>query len=239
MITIIEPHFYWPETTLSMFPFMMKHIERCGRICYKSEDLITEDSAGRFVEKICRNRHESVLEHCSVTAIVVCSRACSHQLVRHRIAAYSQESQRYCDYGKKSSLQVICPKGIGIEPGDYDTKNYGGHWCVWKNGTKWSMEQVADFTHQAQWLLQVDGAYSEYKTELKEGVKPEDARYVLPNATKTELAVTYNLRQWRHFFKTRCDRHTQWEIRDIATSILNDLKKRLPSVFSDLGENNG
>ncbi len=542
MITIIEPHFYWPETTLKMFSYIMEHLERCGRICYKSEDLITSDSADRFVNNICRNRHESVLEHCSVTAIIVCSRACSHQLVRHRIAAYcltgdtevvafskkkgrnpkrwtlkqlyqwsldpkrkgrlslirlrsvnkngllvpgciksviesgcqeiyrvttkfgriieatakhrfltpqgwkqlcqlnvgdkvtangqlayknpewiremylnrnlprkevaklagvsdaclgqwirhfklqkphsqypgrkpghgnpgmfstsglkklseihkgeknpqwlgeaasaqagrfrarklstlpedceicgsevrlsrhhcdgdthnndatnimflcdachhqwhtgqavmsvftdtivkiervgikptydiemagpnhnfvanglvvhnSQESQRYCNYGKKDSLRVICPSSIGFAPGDYETENIGGDWRVWKDGAQWSMEQTIDFARQVQWLLQVDGAYSEYKAELAEHIKPEDARYVLPNATKTELAVTFNLRQWRHVFMERAlNAHAQWEIRGIFTDILDDLKERLPAVFGDLGDENG
>jgi thymidylate synthase (FAD) len=230
MITIIEPHYYWPETTEAAFPRMVEHVERCGRICYKSEDLITEDSANKFVERRCRNRHESVLEHCVATAIIVCSRACSHQLVRHRIAAYSQESQRYCNYGKKSSLQVICPPSIGIEPGDYKVECFEN--CgpiVWKNGNQWIASEQS-----VQWLWQVDGAYSEYLAEIKEGIPPGDARFVLPNACKTELAVTYNLRQWRHFFRTRCDKHAQWEIRGIATAILTDLTERMPAVFEDI-----
>ena len=239
MITIIKPHFYWPETTVKMFPLIMEHIERCGRICYKSEDKITNDSADRFVANICRNRHESVLEHCSVAAIVVCSRACSHQLVRHRIAAYSQESQRYCDYGKKSSLWVICPQSIDINPGDYDAENVGiSSWVIHKDGEWFKHRPFQDrlaFERQRQWIINVDCAYSEYKAELAEGVPPGDARYVLPNATKTELAVTFNLRQWRHVFKERAlNRHAQWEIRGIFSDILSDLKERLPAVFCDL-----
>jgi thymidylate synthase (FAD) len=231
MITIIEPHYYWPETTEAAFPRMVEHLERCGRICYKSEDLITEDSANKFVEKICRNRHESVLEHCVATAIVVCSRACSHQLVRHRIAAYSQESQRFCDYGKKSSLQVICPPSIGIEPGDYGAEHFENiGLLVCKNSKAWKGS-----TKQEQWIWQVDGAYSEYLAEVKEGIPPGDARFVLPNACKTELAVTFNLRQWRHVFQERAlNKHAQWEIRGIFSAILEDLKVRLPAVFSDL-----
>jgi flavin-dependent thymidylate synthase len=162
MITVIKPHFYWPETTKAMFPLVMEHIERCGRVCYKSEDRITNGSADRFVRKICRNRHVSVLEHFSLTAIVVCSRACSHQLVRHRIAAYSQESQRYCNYGKKSSLQVICPKSIGVAPGDYTTEQVepeftSSEWMVWRND-----ENFAGSLRQFRWVVQVDSAYSEY-----------------------------------------------------------------------------
>lgn len=232
MITIVQPHYYWPETTKDAFPSMLEHLERCGRICYKSEDLITKDSANKFVERICRNRHESVLEHCTATAIIVCSRACSHQLVRHRIAAYSQESMRYVNYGKKSSLQVICPPSIGIEPGDYVAENYeNAGWLVWKNGKQWNGP-----LRQRLWIVQMEDAYSEYLAEVKEGVPPGDARFVLPNACKTEVATTYNLRQWRHYFRTRCDKHAQWEIRGIATAILTDMAERLPAVFSDIYE---
>lgn len=226
MITIIEPHYYWPETSLQMFPFLLEHVERCGRICYKSEDRITGTSATRFVETLRKSGHESVLEHASITTIVVCSRACSHQLVRHRIAAFSQESQRYVNYGKKERLLVICPLGIGVEPGDYES--YGT--MIRQGGVMLDLS-----IRQTQWIHHVCWAYEEYKRELADGLKPEDARYILPNATKTELAVTFNLRQWRHVFKERAlNRHAQWEIRGIFSAILEDLAKRIPAVFDDL-----
>ena len=227
MITVVEPRFFWPETTLKMFPFLMEHIEICGRVCYRSEDKITDGSAERFVKMINKSGHHSVLEHFSITAIVVCSRACSHQLVRHRISSFSQESMRYCNYGKDDSLQVICPPSIGLEPGDYVFENDG----LWRNGILY----IPPFSpgKLTRWVSQIDSAYQEYKAELKNGVKPEDARYVLPNATKTKLAVTFNVRSWLHFFKMRCDKHAQWEIRGIANSILNDLSRRFPSVFID------
>lgn len=226
MISVIEPHYYWPETSQQMFPFLVEHVERCGRVCYKSEDRITGHSAGRFVEGLRKSGHESVLEHASLTAIVVCSRACSHQLVRHRIAAYSQESQRYCNYGKRERLLVVCPPGIGVAPGDYDS--YGT--MIRRDGATIDLS-----TRQTQWIHHVCWAYEEYKRELAEGLKPEDARYILPNATKTELAVTFNLRQWRHVFKERAlNRHAQWEIRNIFSMILEDLLERMPVVFDDL-----
>ena len=226
MITIVEPTYFWPETTLKMFPFLMEHVERCGRICYKSEDRITEGSAEQFVKRICKSGHESVLEHASATAIVVCSRACSHQLVRHRIAAYSQESQRFCSYGKVNSLKVICPPNIGLLPGDYERVG----WMTQLNG------QNVRLTEQHEsWIRDMGCAYSAYKRELTQKIKPEDARYLLPNATKTELAVTFNLRQWRHVFQERAlNKHAQWEIRAIFSSILDDLSERIPAVFADL-----
>lgn len=223
MIAVIEPTYYWLDTTLQMFPLVMEHVERCGRVCYKSEKRITEDSATRFIQTICKSGHESVLEHVSLTAIVVCSRACSHQLVRHRIAAFSQESQRYVNYGKVDALQVIGPLSIGLAPGDYES--YGR--MIRQEG------KVVDLTpRQERWIHLIDGLYHEYKTELAEGVKPEDARYVFPNAAKTELAVTFNLRQWRHVFKERAlNRHAQWEIRGIFSAILADLRGRFPVIF--------
>lgn len=227
MITVVKPRFYWPKTILKMMPFLMEHIERCGRICYRSEDKITEDSAARFVKMINKSGHHSVLEHFNLTAIVVCSRACSHQLVRHRIAAYSQESMRFCNYGKDDSLKVICPPSIGLEPGDYIIENDG----LWRNGILYIPPLCPG--KLTKWVGLIDSAYQEYKAELINGVKAEDARYVLPNATKTELAVTYNVRQWKHFFKMRCDKHAQWEIRGIATSIQDDLNQRFPAVFGD------
>ncbi len=227
MISIIQPTYYWPETTEAMFPYLMEHVERCGRICYKSEERVVFGSAEKFISRICKSGHLSVLEHATVTAIVVCSRAASHQLVRHRIAAYSQESQRFCNYGKRDSLKVICPPSIGLLPGNYES--FGR--MVRQDGQLLDLE----LERQTRWIHQVDGAYNEYKQELAEGTKPEDARYVLPNASKTELAVTFNLRQWRHVFTERAlNSHAQWEIRDIFSEILRDLSKRLPPVFSDL-----
>lgn len=217
MIEIIKPGFYWPETTVKILPHVLEHIEQCGRICYKSEANITEGSAEKFIRKIIKSGHESVLEHVSLTAIVVCSRSCSHQLVRHRIAAYSQESQRYCNYGNGNSLKIICPPSIGLGPGKYLAISS-------TNSIK-----------QNHWLDCICRAYDEYLCELDNGVKPEDARYVLPNATKTELAVTFNVRQWRHVFRERAlNTHAQWEIRSIFTDILNDIKIKLPALFGDL-----
>lgn len=227
MITVVEPTF----EILTDIDGIEQHIERCGRVCYKSEDRITDSSAGKFVRNICRRRHESVLEHASITAIVICSRSCSHQLVRHRIAAYSQESQRYCDYGKRG-LQVICPPRIGLLPGTYMAECYEDGWRIWRYGKIW--EPTTE--KQRQWAVLIDSAYSEYLAERSEGIPPEDARYVLPNATKTELAVTFNLRQWRHVFEERAlNKHAQWEIRSIFEGLLDEFRLMMPDVFGDLG----
>lgn len=230
MIEVVQPTYYWPETTLRMFSLLVEHLERCGRVCYKSEDRITDGSAAKFVRSICRNRHESVLEHSVVTAIVICSRACSHQLVRHRIAAYSQESQRYVNYGKQPSLKVICPLSIDLQTGTYFWEDA---WFRYREGPV--LPDLIEGARRTSWLNTIKHCYDEYEEELREGIKPEDARYVLPNATKTELAVTFNLRQWRHVFCERAlNKHAQWEIRMIFSAILADLAARMPAVFDDL-----
>lgn len=226
MITIVESN--WEYIGDPQFDGMAQQLEKCGRTCYKSEGRITDDSADKFIRMICRNNHVSVLEHCNVSVRIICSRACSHQLVRHRLAAYSQESQRYCNYGKKDSLQVICPPSVGLRPGDYYRTVDPGY-CIY-NGRELEINTIQTF-----WLHAIDNSYDRYSLLIKSGLKPEDARFVLPNACKTELAVTMNLRMWRHVFKERAlNSHAQWEIKGIFKSIYDDFNKSLPSVFGDL-----
>ena len=98
MIEIVKPSWSWSNMAELKLPYIAEHLEECGRKCYKSEDRITPDSAAKFVKKICRNRHESVLEHEKITVRVICDRGVTHEIVRHRIASYSQESTRYCNY---------------------------------------------------------------------------------------------------------------------------------------------
>ena len=228
MLTIVEPGWklYTPTSMADLIPF----IEKCGRCCYKSEDKITEDSADKFVRRICRNNHESVLEHASITVKITCSRAASHQLVRHRVGcAYSQESMRYCNYGKKG-FQVICPPGVGLYPGRYEKTpenwyQYGndGTFCIIKHPIR------------VGWLNTRASDICQYEFELKEGVPPEDARFNLPIATKTEIMTTFNIRMWRHVFKERgLNKHAQWEIRGIFKSILDNFAQEMPAFFKDL-----
>src|SRR3989339_690452 len=115
MPNLIKPHFIFLDEKTSE-PIdgekILKKLERCGRICYKSEKKITSDSARKFVNSIIKSGHESVIEHVSITVIVICDRGVSHEIVRHRIASYSQESTRYCNYsqkGKVGAMQVIEP----------------------------------------------------------------------------------------------------------------------------------
>lgn len=184
---------------------MLKHIELCGRVCYKSEDKITDESAERFVRRIIKSGHESVLEHASITVRFVCDRGVSHEIVRHRIASYSQESTRYCDYSRDKfggEIKVIEPVG--------DNPNKG--------------------------MIYAGGGYAEtlYQYMIGVGVSPQMARAVLPTCLKTELIMTANLREWRHFLKLRTSEAAHPQIRALAIELLGKLRAAVPVVFDDL-----
>ncbi len=228
-ITIVEPDYI----ILTSPEGLIEHIEMCGRTCYKSEDKITKDSAGAFVKRLINMGHESVLEHASMTVKIICDRACSHQLVRHRLNSFSQESQRYCNYGKKG-FQFIAPKSLEIPVGEYElVGNVNLHDA---NNFLYAQCQRALLSFsQNEWLRGRIRNCLDYEYCLKEGMRPEDARSALPNATKTEVVMTANIRQWRHVFRERAlNPHAQWQIKDIMLSILEEFKSSMPSLFGDL-----
>jgi thymidylate synthase (FAD) len=189
---------------------ILKRIEEYGRVCYKSEDRITEDSAKRFVENLIKRGHESVLEHISVTVKFVCDRGVSHEIVRHRLASYSQESTRYCNYSKDDfggEITVIEP--CFLVPGTEGYKLWEGACLV--------AEQM-------------------YFKMLDWGCTPEEARAVLPNSLKTELVMTANLREWRHFFKLRTSKAAHPQMRELTVPLLGEFKEKIPVVFDDIKE---
>ena len=213
-------------------------VEYAGRTCYRSEHKQHATSAPDFIRRIIASGHESVIEHANATARVVGSRAMSHQLVRHRLVAYSQESQRYCDYAaqtetptKTPTLKVICPPTLDIALGFY--KKYRNKWYVIDGGG--ALHDRGLNPIQSAWLAAIDRAYTSYLGFRAHDIKPEDARYVLPNATATQVVMTCNLREWRHIFKERAlNPHAQWEIRGVMLNILNHLTHVLPYAFTDL-----
>ena len=189
---------------------MLKRIEKAGRTCYKSEDRITEESATAFVRKLIERGHESVLEHESITVRFVCDRGISHEIVRHRIASFSQESTRYCNYGNfrfGSELTFIKP-------------------CFFKEkeGAYYSWHNSMDFAECA------------YFDMLDDGCTPQEARSVLPNSTKTEVVMTANLREWRHFLKLRTAKAAHPQMRELTVPLLHELQERIPVVFDDIAE---
>mgnify|MGYP000486501582 CR=1 FL=1 len=191
---------------------ILKHVEKAGRVCYKSENRVTEDSAKNFISKIVRNGHEAVIEHYCITVKVICDRGVTHEIVRHRIASYSQESTRYCNYSKdKFSNQITY-----IQPCFWDISTEDGKkkYEIWKS--------VMEYTEK------------KYMELLELGATPQEARSILPNSLKTEIVMTMNLREWRHFFKLRAAKAAHPQMREIAVPLLNKFKEMIPVIFDDL-----
>lgn len=189
---------------------ILKSIEKAGRTAYKSEDKITGDSCEKFVRMIISRGHESVLEHRSITVRIVCDRGVTHEIVRHRLASYTQESTRYCNYSKDKFQHEITV----IEP---------VFWNQQDNPEKYET-----------WLKAMKFAEQSYLELIEEGATPQEARAVLPNSLKTEIVMTMNLRQWRTFFKVRADSHAHPQMQEIAAPLLEEFKRRIPVIFDDL-----
>lgn len=187
---------------------ILKRLELIGRVCYKSESKVTESSAAGFIRRIVQSGHESVIEHEKVSVKIICDRGVSHEIVRHRIASYSQESTRYCNYYKDafgSELTVIAP-------------------VFWKE----------DSENYKVWLDSMQLIENHYNQLISMGAKPEEARSVLPNSLKTEIIVTMNLREWRHFLKLRTSRRAHPQMREIAVPLLLWFQANIPIIFEDI-----
>lgn len=207
---------------------ILKKIERIGRVCYKSENNIKEGSAERFVSNLINRHHESVLEHVSISVRVICDRGVSHEIVRHRLASYSQESSRYCNYSNDkfgNELTFIKPCWF-INSLDYLNK-YA------KDKTYENSEDLLE--GEFDWINAMQSIEDNYFILIKDDEwTPEEARSILPNSIKTELVMTMNLREWRHFFKMRCDKAAHPQMREIAYMILDTFKTNIPIIFDDI-----
>lgn len=189
-------------------------IERAGRVCYKSEDKIAEGSAEKFIRGLIKRGHEAVIEHGSITALFVCDRGVTHEFVRHRIASYCQESTRYCNYSRDAfgnEITVVHPCWLN-RPDDDEPETTD--WDVWE----YSCEQ----------------AEQNYFELLAQGRTPQEARAVLPTCLKTELVVTMNPREWRHFFKLRCAPTAHPDMRYLARLAKDMFVENWPALFDDL-----
>lgn len=180
---------------------MLKKIERCGRIAYQSQDKTTENSCVAFVKNLIKREHESVLEHVVFTVVFIVDRGLSHEIVRHRLASYTQSSTRY--YRFKGDVTFVIPQADGV----------GYNVDTW---------------HKA--CADAEKAYF----KLLETQAPEIARNVLPMSTATELAMTANIREWRHFFRLRAAPTAHPQLRTLVNKLLVELKTKLPTLFGDL-----
>lgn len=202
----------------------LHRIERAGRTCYKSEKAITDDSAKAFCEKILKRGHESVIEHASASVRIICDRGVSHEIVRHRLASYSQESTRYCNYGKDDHITFIKPCFLpGIRCGEFNINEVRA--CSGEDDSK-----------AYTWALSMANAECRYNEMIRNGCQPQEARSVLPNSLKTEIVMTCNLREWRHFFKLRTAKAAHPQMREIAIPMLENFKALVPIIFDDIGE---
>lgn len=187
---------------------LLKKIEKIGRVCYKSEDKITDESATLFVSSILKNGHDSVIEHEKISVRIICDRGVTHELVRHRIASYSQESTRYCNYSRdKFGNELTLIKPIFW---DEDSEEY------------------------KLWFENMKNIEDTYNKMIFMGAKPQEARSILPNSLKTEIVVTMNLREWRHFFKLRTSKKAHPQMREIACAILKEFRRNIPIIFDGI-----
>lgn len=187
---------------------ILKKIEKIGRVCYKSENNVTEESSKRFVSNVLKRHHESVIEHESISVRIICDRGVTHELVRHRVASYSQESTRYCNYSNDKFGNEL----TFIEP------------CFWQKESK----------QYKLWENQMKQAEDNYIELINEGATPQEARSILPNSLKTEIVVTMNLREWRHFFKLRTAPDAHPQMIEIAKMILDLFKEKIPVIFDEI-----
>lgn len=179
-------------------------LERCGRTAYKSEDKITAGSAEKFIAGILKRGHESVIEHASISVRLICDRGVTHELVRHRLCAYTQESTRYCDYSQR---------GVAfIRPFFWESDAL--QYSLWRNA-----------------MRQAEIAYNQL---IKHGATPQEARSVLPNSLKTEIVVTANLREWRHILKLRTSEAAHPQMRELMVPLLANFTRLLPTVFGGI-----
>jgi len=188
---------------------LLRRIETKGRVCYKSEDRITDDSAEKFIDSIAKRGHMSVLEHSSISVKFIVDRGVSHEIVRHRPAAYSQESTRYCNYMNGTFGKHITV----IEPFFFkDTIS------MWN-----------------EWAMSCSDAERQYERLLLLGATPQEARSVLPNSLKTEIWMTANIREWLHFFNLRAAKPAHPQMRQVAIPLLLKLQQLLPPIFFGIG----
>ena len=201
---------------------ILKHIEKIARTCYKSEDLINDESAEKMIKKLIKMNHLAMIEHASVSVLFTCDRGVTHEIVRHRVASYAQESTRYVNYSKDK---------FGNEIGYIDIA--GGIALDTK------MKDLPVETINAiisEWNQACIDAEKHYMKMLELGATPQIARSVLNNSTKSDINVTMNLREWRHFFELRCDTPAHPQMRELVIPLLKEMSEVIPIVFDDLVE---
>jgi thymidylate synthase (FAD) len=211
---------------------MLKLIEDAGKTCYKSESGGTASSYKAFAKKMIDSGHHSVIEHGNISVRIITDRGVTHELVRHRLAAYSQESTRYCNYSKDkfgNAITVILPVWFYSIPDEWHSyQTIPGGYTLGDAQTK--EKQYYD------WKIAMARSEESYFMLLDDGQTPQEARSVLPNSLKTEIVMTANLREWRHVFSLRCSPKAHPQIRELMIDMLTEFRNTIPVIFDDIPE---
>lgn len=212
---------------------ILERLERATRTAYKSEDKVKEGSAETLIKKVVHKlKHESVIEHESVSVRIICDRGITHEIVRHRLASYTQESTRYCNYTKNifdNGMRFIIPVWFdeetkkGLKEGKFKTS---------EDIEKADIKDKGSFMYWWSAMQRSEHLYNELVNKHK--WTPQQARSILPNSLKTEIVMTANLREWRHFFKLRSSEKAHPQLREITIPMLEEFKTRIPVIFDDL-----
>lgn len=210
---IIKPHteIKFPKTKETANE-MIVLVEEAARLCYKSEGLMGENFNSNFIRDKIDKGHLSVSEHSLISVKFVCDRGVSHELVRHRIASFSQESTRYCNYSQDkfgNEITVIEPFFWEHEASISECK-----YCAWEDA--------------------MGEAEKHYFKLIEMGAKPQEARSVLPNSLKTEVIMSANFREWRHFMKLRTAPTAHPQMREVTIPLLAKFKELIPVIFDDI-----
>jgi len=210
---IIKPY-YHILNTIEELNSMIDRIAQIARTCYKSEDRANPIDDRYLVAKLIKNGHEAMIEHCSISVKFVCDRGISHELVRHRVASFAQESTRYCNYSKEKFGKNI----TFIRP------------CFWEEEWK---ENIPENKYDIWYDAMLD-AEEKYLELIEMGASPQEARSVLPNSLKTEIVITANLREWRHILKLRTAKAAHPQMLELMIPLAKDLHELMPLIFDEV-----
>ena len=193
---------------------LLRNIERYARISHRSEDRQTEDSWRRFIQAVvCEHGDWSVVEHEKATVIFRVDRGVTHELVRHRLFSFTQESTRFVSYGKRE-IEFVRPEFVEV-----------------------SLNASNPDTSEYRWFTAMEEAERSYMKLLESGEPPQIARSVLPNATASSIVITGNLRSWRHLFTMRVTQETHPDFKRVTIPLLAEFKQRIPLLYDDIEPN--
>lgn len=234
---IIEPSYEIMRSIPENGIWVLKELEEAARVCYKSEDKATDDgeSARKLVDHLLKNDHEVPIEFYDITVKFVCDRGVSHEMVRHRLASFCQESTRYCNYSKgKFGGEIMVIEPVIFSEMDAGVKAYLRRQIAFRKLEVNDVKLEPMQRLYTEWIGGVLDAEAAYMYMLQDGATPEIARSVLPTCLKTEVMMKANLREWRHILKLRTSEKAHPEMRRLMLPLLCELHSKIPIVFDDI-----